>query len=332
MKKIVLSLLALAATMNIMAVTYSAKATITLESKSNYESCQMIIGESDELAAGLNNGEYAEINMDGRSVALYVEYDGVKYQHFASNPATMTNLVVGAKTNAASSYNLIISDVTGTFTLKLGDADPVAVAAGTTVITLPASQNEIEIGIINYVPAPQYAAEVTTNANGLATFSFASDLVAVEDVKLYKGDFSSLNEALALAEVNYVKGGEGVIVYGAANTTYHFNAGTGTSDFDGNDLKAASAWEYPHASYDAYVLSGNLLYLYEGENMKPNKAFLAVPAAGSSAPRRIRLVFDQATGIDNVDATVKGVKFIENGQIFIRRGENIYNAQGQIVK
>ena len=138
--------------MNIMAVTYSAKATITLESKSNYESCQIIIGESNELAAGLNNGEYAEINMDGRSVALYVEYEGVNYQHFASNPATMRNLTLKAKTNAATNYNLIISDVTGNFTLKLGDAEPVAIAAGTTVISLNANQ-EYAIGIINYDPA-----------------------------------------------------------------------------------------------------------------------------------------------------------------------------------
>jgi hypothetical protein len=328
MKKIVLSLLALAATMNIMAVTYSAKATITLESKSNYESCQMIIGQSDELAAGLNNGEYAEINMDGRSVALYVEYEGVKYQHFASNPATMKNLTLKAKTNAATNYNLIISDVTGNFTLKLGDAEPVAIAAGTTVISLNANQ-EYAIGIINYDP---YVASVTTNAYGLATFSFDQPLAPVEaGVKLYKGAISGND--LNLTQVADYAANQGVVVYGEANTTYHFAAINGaTADFSGNELLAASAWQYPHAG-TAYVLSGSSLYIYEGENMKPNKAFLLLEANSGNAPRRISFRFNGTTAFENVEMNeAKAVKFMEDGKVFIKRGDAIYNLQGQLVK
>jgi hypothetical protein len=135
--------------MNVMAVTYSAKATILLESQTSYESCQIILGQSDELNAGLNSGEYAEINMEGRSVALYVEYNGVKYQHFASNPATMTDLVLGAMTDAATTYNLIISNVSGTenFKLKIGDEE-FDVVAGTRTITLTPNQTA-SIGFVN---------------------------------------------------------------------------------------------------------------------------------------------------------------------------------------
>ena len=39
-----------------------------------------------------------------------------------------------------------------------------------------------------------------------------------------------------------------------------------------------------------------------------------------------------ATAIDNADATVKAVKFIENGQLFIEKNGHVYNVQGQIVK
>ena len=179
--------------------------------------------------------------------------------------------------------------------------------------------------------APVYAATVTTNAYGLATFSYDADLQVVESgVKLYKGAISG--EYLDLDEVDYVKAAEGVIVYGAANTTYHFNAGTGTSDFSGNELKAASTWAYPHAGYDAYVLSGSSLYLYEGDNMKPNKAFLLLPSS-SSAPRRISFRFNQPTAIDNAKAEQKAEKFIgEDGQILIKRGNEVFNLQGQIVK
>lgn len=180
-------------------------------------------------------------------------------------------------------------------------------------------------------PTPSYAAEVTTNAEGLATFSFGSDLQAVEGgVKLYKG--ANGGDELTLTQVDYVKANEGVIVYGEPNTTYHFNAETGSSDFSGNELKAASTWEYPHAGKDVFVLSGNMLYLYEGETMKPNKAFLQLVHSGN-APRHIRLVFSQATDVENTQAEVKAVKFVgEDGQILIQRGEEVYNLQGQIVK
>lgn len=178
MKKIFLSLLTLAATMNIMAAAYSAKATITLESQSSYESCQMIIGQSDELNAGLNNGEYAEINMEGRSVALYVEYNGVKYQHFASNPATMTDLVLSAKTDAATTYNLIISDVSGAEKLKLriGDEE-FDVVAGTRTITLAPNQTTA-IGLVN--PSAPAVPSICFNYNHLIVTGYAGSTLKVE--------------------------------------------------------------------------------------------------------------------------------------------------------
>jgi hypothetical protein len=55
MKKLFISLLALAATVNAMAISYAGKATITLTSANN-ESCSIIVAESDEFSDGLNNG------------------------------------------------------------------------------------------------------------------------------------------------------------------------------------------------------------------------------------------------------------------------------------
>ena len=176
--------------------------------------------------------------------------------------------------------------------------------------------------------------EVTTNAYGLATFSYASDLQVVESgAKLYKGDLDG--ETLVLTQVDYVKADEGVIVYNEAGTatTYHFNAGTGTSSFDGNELLPASAWNATHTGYDIYVLSGSSLYLYEGTSMKPNKAYLKVaqnPYAG--APKHISFRFNQPTAIESAEAAeLKAEKFVENGVIYIRRGNEVFNLQGQKV-
>ena len=178
MKKIVLSLLAVAATMNVMAVTYSAKASITLESQYSYESCQIILGQSDELSDGLNSGEFAEINMEGRDVALYVEYGGVKYQHFASSPATMQDLVLSAKTDAATSYNLIISNVEGAENLKLkiGDQE-FDVVAGSHVITLAPNQT-LAIGLVN--PSAPAVPSICFNYNHLIVTGYAGSTLKVE--------------------------------------------------------------------------------------------------------------------------------------------------------
>ncbi len=185
MKKFVFSLLTLAATMNVMAVTYSAKATLLLESQSSFESCQIILGQSNELSDGLNNGEYAEINMDGRSVAFYVEYDGVKYQHFASSPATMKNLVLGAMTDDATSYTLTISNVSGAESLKLkiGDEE-FDVVAGSRTITLAPNQTAA-IGFVNYEPA---APSICFNYNVLEINGHAGEALIVK-----KGDVEIAN-------------------------------------------------------------------------------------------------------------------------------------------
>ncbi len=79
-------------------------------------------------------------------------------------------------------------------------------------------------------------------------------------------------------------------------------------------------------------------FLYEGQYVPAGKAYLALPKLSqpSSAPRHVRFVINDtqnATGIENNGTqAVEAVKFIENGQIYIRRGEAVYNVQGVRVK
>jgi hypothetical protein len=140
MKKIMISLLMVAATVNAMAITYTGKAKLTLTSSDN-QSCSMTIAESEDLAAGLNPGYYAELNEEGKEVLMYVDFGGKKYQHFASNAATMADLQLGIKTNAATSYTLTASNVSGSAPLKIRIAGvEYSISAGMSeVINLPAS-------------------------------------------------------------------------------------------------------------------------------------------------------------------------------------------------
>ena len=245
--------------------------------------------------------------------------------------ANLDGLQIGFTTNQVDqNYTLSFIDYEGR-TLKLYDlvenTEKVIAAGETYSFSVEASlvgRHEVnDRFVINYV---SYPAQVTTNAYGLATFSSDQDLAPVEaGVKLYKGAISG--DVLALTSVADIAADQGVIVYGDANTTYHFDVINGaTADFDGNELKPATAW-----TGQGYVLSGNLLYVYEGADFPANKAFLEIPSSG--APARIRMVFDNATAIDNVEVeAVKAEKFIENGQLFIRRGNEVFNLQGQIVK
>ena len=68
---------------------------------------------------------------------------------------------------------------------------------------------------------------------------------------------------------------------------------------------------------------------------KAKKAYLELPASGASlAPRRYVFGANQMpTDIENVQPSANSSqKFLRDGQLFIRRGEHTYNAQGKIVK
>ena len=182
--------------------------------------------------------------------------------------------------------------------------------------------------IINY-DASALAASVTTNDKGWATFSHENDLIPVDAQTLYKGAISG--DVLALDPVDYVPNGQGVLVKGEANTTYYFAAGSGSASFAGNDLKATAT--YNTSMENVFVLKGDAFLEYVGTNaLAANKAYIQLPAQ-NGAPKRIRMVVNGATGVENVQGdNVQCTKVIENGQIYILHNGAKYNVQGQIVK
>ena len=114
MKKIFISLLAVATTINVMAITYNAKAKITLASSSTY-TCDVTIGQSDDVV-GFSG---SEMNMDGRVVAFYAIAGTTNYQTLRGN--NLAALPFGLKTNGDTDYTLTISNVSGSETLKMKD-------------------------------------------------------------------------------------------------------------------------------------------------------------------------------------------------------------------
>ena len=76
--------------------------------------------------------------------------------------------------------------------------------------------------------------------------------------------------------------------------------------------------------------------VYVGENRAYFRIADISPIAPAPAPGVRRIAIGQApqvaTGMENVDASAQPVKTIINGQLFILRGEKMYDAQGKLVK
>ena len=96
---------------------------------------------------------------------------------------------------------------------------------------------------------------------------------------------------------------------------------------------------------NCYVLSGKShdesvsgvgFYKIYGNTLKAHKAYVKYAGGPSSAPKRMRFVFENeqtTTGVEDVQSdNVQSTKVIENGVLYIIKNGVKYNAQGQIVK
>jgi len=93
------------------------------------------------------------------------------------------------------------------------------------------------------------------------------------------------------------------------------------------------------APSNCYVLSGHSsdnsvqgvgFYQFTG-TLTAHKAYVVF--SGSNAPRRMRFVYDQATGVENVQGDkVQSTKVLRDGQLIIIKNGVMYNTQGQMVK
>jgi hypothetical protein len=288
------------------------------------------VATSNDLNDGKTNGYYAAFNDENKDVHLYVDFEGTRYAHFGSSAATMRNMPLIMKANGATSYSFSFSAMVGTINIYDTELGANIDKSQTYNFTIDAGLVNQVISnrfIINYTPY-----EVTTNAYGLATFS------APEAVQIPSGLTGWIatgiaGEYLSLLEINaeqQTPANTGVILYGAANTDYQLPVIPSAADLSGaNLLRAATVW--PAAQGIVYILHGSELWEYTGSDFPANKAYLQLPGS-NNAPKRISLRFGQTTALDNIEAGAPAEKFMENGQIFIRRGNEVFNLQGQIVK
>lgn len=186
---------------------------------------------------------------------------------------------------------------------------------------------------------------------GWATFSCAEKVAVPDGMKAYKAVYSKIatEEILTLTEVSVIPANAGVILRGEPGVEYTFLATIeGTPDMSDNSLVGCPVRTDVSAvreNKDIFCMRYSELFgitgffLYEGQYVPAGKAYLPLdkePGVPNSAPRNVRFVFNNeqvVTGMDNVDAQpVEAIKFIENGQLLIRRGDTVYNIQGVRVR
>lgn len=340
MKRIVFLLGMICITLGISAQTINSRSRITLKTAGEANrNVRLLL--SDDFSNGWDNTWDANPAQDG---GIYVFYQEAKYSIWASNEYS-ANLPLGFVSTSNLEYTLSFDMFLGT-SYKIYDrvADQTITVNGSTVdynFTIDAA--DVEKAINDRFVINRQVYNVTLNDCYLATFSANENVIIPEGLNAYTAEFQGEQEVLWLHKITtgYIPAATGVILFnpqgGISSDQKNFSlekyAGNVPALSLANDLLPASAWESKHDGY-IYALFGDMMYIYENaedKGMKPNKAYLRI--GGSAAPRRISFRFSGTTALENAEMNdAKAVKFMKDGEVFIKRGDVIYNLQGQIVK
>ena len=192
-------------------------------------------------------------------------------------------------------------------------------------------------------PAPAEDVNITPNVDPdhagvyYSTFFDSANKYALpEGVEAYVADLSGANLLQTkIAEEGEVIPANVAVILKSTVTPFTLTVSdadavtfTATNDLQGSDTQIATP-------DNCYVLSckNNLVgfYHYTAANLNAHKAYVVY--SGSQAPGRMRFIFDQATGVENIQGdNVQSTKMMENGVLYIIKNGVKYNAQGQIVK
>ena len=350
MKKLFISLMAVLFSAYVVAAD-KAIARITITGTTSGGSAQITLIENDNYSAGYDNGYDAPCNINlaedlPKTLHIYSYIGANKYSTIATN--NLDGLHVDFITNLLDDEYTMTFEV---FTLAPGrtldiydldehvrtDIDP----SESHTFTATKGHNEIKDRfVINYVaPAPN---SVTTNSYGFLSFASTESVEFLGGLKAYRGQYNAVTNELTLYEIGtQVPANTGVILWNSNGTaeTFNYNTGVAAPVVSDNDFVGVTTAADPAAiratGKEIYCLNGNALKQYVGTDEIPaGKAYLPISVGGgpNPAPKHIVMRFNNTTAVDNVEVEVKAEKFVEGGQIYIRRGNEVFNLQGQIVK
>ena len=210
-----------------------------------------------------------------------------------------------------------------------------------------------------YVPKPAPTPAYTDVRTGLTpnhyyTICYPKAMTDIQGATLWSFVGKDANFAYLVQETaTTIEAGKPYIMYATASTVQAVLSGDDAAASSNNGLYGTLSSMDQDALNTAATAAGNDLYLVIGDELRratgagtggnslaAQRAYVVVAEITGGAPalmpgRQVRsmgLPKDTPTGIDNAEASEKPVKKLVNGQLFILRGEKMYNANGQLVK
>ena len=360
MKKLFFSVMALMLSINMFAIAYTSRVTITLYDGVYYPN--LIVGETDdpEFATGdLVNGYYAPVNdLASMPLAVYVLYQGVEYENLIMN--NLKNFPIGIKTSDKISYSLYFGGFAGSDEMLIYDKVEQYIihvnSENPYVFTIDETEKNSIINnrfVIN--PTKDYL------AGRLGTFISDRDVAAIEGGHFYEiYDRTDDNAFISFAEVNYpLQAGTPVLyqadVAGSLGVTYDGDvhaALRGTivgenGDFNGfvglvpNGTLTVKDIVVPDG--EIYVLvsaEGRLNQIGTGCTLTAGHAYINMsnithPITMPAPGRRMLMIGRSGivTDVEKIEAVKNGAfKHIENGAVVIFKNGKKFNLAGQELK
>ena len=331
----------------------ATKVTIQKEADASIATAQQItqaIFNSKTNAAQLR----IRIGSSGKSAIDVYSVDIVPYLLYTKKEVSVTYDLEGTNTVDASANlinNLEVGE-TVTYSLSAGaqasiDGSTITLANATEDVTVTATWGEVSTTYTLKVTAktPDFTLENKT-AGAYATICLPNKIDHVENATLYSINYGTIQEIeFVEADFENDKAGMPYLVQVAADGNVNFYYGEGDAvdaPVSAEDAKGfvGSLQEDPQeipSDGSAILVSGGQLRI-AGTNcvLTQNHAYITTEylpetATPSSAPRRtIRLYNPDAapTNLNGLNGTVKPMKVLRDGQLYIIRDTKTYNAQG----
>lgn len=311
---------------------------------------------SNVIVWGNNDGNAGYGNIDGLSGKTHgttpgLDVSGMKYIHFdvwcdkadQLNTVNINDVAVAIPTTRTIAGQWVSFDV---------DITGVALADRQNVRFLkfhPFSTTECNAAIDNvyFWKEPEYTREDSWMAPGeLGTVCYPQGLL-LAGATMYKMAGTDANGKFVFDEVNELEPGVPYLFEATADVIHFYatEATPATVAGESNGMKGTfSEITIPQNSPNIYYFSGQKFYAVTARQtdltVPANRAYVDLTEphpAMAPKPGIRRITFDvqganTTTGIDNFDASETPVKVMIDGQLYILRGEKMYNANGQIVK
>ena len=295
----------------------------------------------------------------GTKVFTLVDAGNGKFAIQASNGNYLTSATSGTSNNLLEAADYDLDNAKWTISIEEGVASIVAAAGSKTVMqynssnTLfscygSANQKPVKIFKKEAVePVPGNIVRDNLTAGNYYTICYPKEMSNVQGATLWSFIGKDANFAYLVKEDGPFEAGKPFILFATASTvTADLGEEVVTVAGENNGLFGTFdnlVQENFDGDVDIYLIIGNALRLVSGQSgnsLPANRAYVNLSEIQGGTPahmpgrvvRSMPMHKDAATGISNIGASETPVKVLIDGQLFILRGEKMYDAKGQLVK